>query len=216
MSGVDPLNCLSPAQFFCSQTQSRDGMICHMIWYDMMWCDVIWCIIYDIWYDIRYELWYEIWYDIWYDMIWHDMIWYDMIWYGMVWYGMLLRYGMVWYGMTWHDITWHDMTWHDMIWYNPDNDYCNATYIRCRKTLVPVSIYSISCLKTLCVLFFFRENINMYLHFMSFLHTDRTQVVEIPPRVGQGSAYYTLSLSWMLMSWRHKEPGHQQPWYWPR
>ena len=36
-----------------------------------------------------------------------------------------------------------------------------------------------------------RENINVYLHFMSFLHTSKTQVVEIPPRVGQGTAYST-------------------------
>ena len=60
-----------------------------------------------------------------------------------------------------------------------------------------------------------RENINIYLHFMSFLRTNRTQVVEIPPRVRQGPAYSTLSISWLLMSWRRKEPGHQQPWYWP-
>ena len=38
---------------------------------------------------------------------------------------------------------------------------------------------------------FFRGNINMYLHFMSFLHTNKTQVVEIPPRVRQGPAYST-------------------------
>ena len=38
---------------------------------------------------------------------------------------------------------------------------------------------------------FFRENINIYLHFMSFFHTNKTQVVEIPPRVRQGSAYST-------------------------
>ena len=38
---------------------------------------------------------------------------------------------------------------------------------------------------------FFRENINVYLHFMSFLHIDKTQVVEIPPRVRQGPAYST-------------------------
>ena len=25
-----------------------------------------------------------------------------------------------------------------------------------------------------------------------------------------------LSTSWLLISWRHKEPGHQQAWYWPR
>ena len=28
-------------------------------------------------------------------------------------------------------------------------------------------------------------NMNIYLHLMSFLHTNKTQVVEIPPRVGQ-------------------------------
>ena len=38
---------------------------------------------------------------------------------------------------------------------------------------------------------FFRENINIYSHFMSFLHTYKTQVVEIPPRVRQGPAYST-------------------------
>ena len=38
---------------------------------------------------------------------------------------------------------------------------------------------------------FFRVNINIYLHFMSFLHTNKTQVVEIPPQVRQGPAYST-------------------------
>ena len=38
---------------------------------------------------------------------------------------------------------------------------------------------------------FVRENINIYLRFMSFLHTNRTRVVEIPPRVRQGPAYST-------------------------
>ena len=38
---------------------------------------------------------------------------------------------------------------------------------------------------------FFRVNINMYLHFMSFLRTDKTQVVEIPPLVRQEPAYTT-------------------------
>ena len=56
---------------------------------------------------------------------------------------------------------------------------------------------------------FLEENINIYLHFMSFLHADKTQVVEIPPRVRQGPVYSTLPISWLLMSWRRKEPGHQ-------
>ena len=38
---------------------------------------------------------------------------------------------------------------------------------------------------------FLRENINIYLHFMSFVHTDKTQVVEIPAWVRQGPAYST-------------------------
>ena len=31
------------------------------------------------------------------------------------------------------------------------------------------------------------------------------------------SAYLThiVKISWLLMSWWHKEPGHQQAWYWP-
>ena len=43
---------------------------------------------------------------------------------------------------------------------------------------------------TLYVQFFQREH-NIYLHFMSFLQTDKTQVVEIPSRVRQGPAYST-------------------------
>ena len=36
-----------------------------------------------------------------------------------------------------------------------------------------------------------RENINIYLHFLSFLHTNETQVVNIPPPVRQGPVYST-------------------------
>ena len=81
-----------------------------------------------------------------------------------------------------------------------------------------VSVYSVQfSLKSVNPLRakFFRGNINLYLHFMSFLHTNKTQVVEIPPQVRQGPSYSTQSISWLLMSWRRKEPGHQQPWYWP-
>ena len=69
---------------------------------------------------------------------------------------------------------------------------------------------------TLYVLFFFRENINIYLHFMSFLHIDLTQVLKTLPQVREGPTYSIESISWLLMSWRRKEPGHQQSWYWPR
>ena len=35
---------------------------------------------------------------------------------------------------------------------------------------------------------FFRGSINVYLHFISFLHTDQAQMVEIISRVKQGRA----------------------------
>ena len=62
---------------------------------------------------------------------------------------------------------------------------------------------------------FCRGNINTYLHFMSLLHIDMTQVLKILPQVRAVSTYFTLSISRLLMSWRREEPGHQQPWYWP-
>ena len=30
----------------------------------------------------------------------------------------------------------------------------------------------------------------------------------------QGATYSTWPIPWLLMTWWHKEPGHQQPWYW--
>ena len=56
----------------------------------------------------------------------------------------------------------------------------------------------------------FRGNINIYLHFVSFLHIDMTQVVEIFSKVRQGSTYPTWSISWLLVSWCRKELGRQQ------
>ena len=41
-----------------------------------------------------------------------------------------------------------------------------------------------------------------------------TEVIEILPQLRQERAYFTWSISWVLMPWQHKEPGHQQPWYW--
>ena len=56
--------------------------------------------------------------------------------------------------------------------------------------------------------------IKVYIQFLSILHTDMTQVVEILSHLRQELVYSTWSISWALMSWRRKEPGHQQPWYW--
>ena len=38
---------------------------------------------------------------------------------------------------------------------------------------------------------FFRGNINIYLHFVSFLHIDTMQVVEILPQTRQEPTYST-------------------------
>ena len=38
---------------------------------------------------------------------------------------------------------------------------------------------------------FFRESINIYLHFVSYLHIDTTQVVEIFPQIRQEPTYST-------------------------
>ena len=37
---------------------------------------------------------------------------------------------------------------------------------------------------------FFRGNLNIYLHFVSFLHIDTTQVVEILPQIRQEPTYF--------------------------
>ena len=60
----------------------------------------------------------------------------------------------------------------------------------------------------------FSQETKFYLWFITFLQTDMTPVVEILSHVRQELTYSTQSISWMLMSWRWKEPGHQQPWYW--
>ena len=62
----------------------------------------------------------------------------------------------------------------------------------------------------------FSEGTKTYPHFISFRHIDLAQVVEIFPKVRREVLIYsTQSIWWVLMSWRCKEPGHQQPWYWP-
>ena len=38
---------------------------------------------------------------------------------------------------------------------------------------------------------FFRGNINMYLHFVSFIHTDMPKIIEVLPRIRAGLTYFT-------------------------
>ena len=60
----------------------------------------------------------------------------------------------------------------------------------------------------------FLGNIKTYLHFLSFLTIEMMQLFEILPHERQGPVYSTYSIAWLLMTWRRKEPGHQQLWYW--
>ena len=55
---------------------------------------------------------------------------------------------------------------------------------------------------------------NTYLHFLSFLNTKSAQVAEILPHDWLGPFCPALSIPMLLMTWRLKEPGHQQQWYW--
>ena len=56
-------------------------------------------------------------------------------------------------------------------------------------------------------------NLRIYLHSLSFLHTDAAHVVGVFPPGRQ--VYPAQSVLWLLMTWRLKEPGHQEPWHWP-
>ena len=94
----------------------------------------------------------------------------------------------------------------------PNDSYMlTSVWCQCVLRLCPV-VQSINPLRAK----FFCGNINIYLHFMSLLHIDLAQVLKFLPLVRPGLIYSTWSISWLLMSWRRKEPGHQQPWYWPR
>ena len=61
---------------------------------------------------------------------------------------------------------------------------------------------------------FFIENKSIFLHLLSFHHIDSTHVVEMFDQVRQELLHIsTYPISWVRMSWRRKEPVHQQPWY---
>ena len=67
---------------------------------------------------------------------------------------------------------------------------------------------------TLVLLNFFRKYENMFA-FLSFLNTEIAQIIEILQLWRQGAVSSVSSIPWLLMTWWHKEPRHQQPWYWP-
>ena len=73
-------------------------------------------------------------------------------------------------------------------------------------------IMTFNCTLTHMVLNLSEEN--TYLHFLSFLNTKSAQVAEILPHDWLGPFCPALSIPMLLMTWRLKEPGHQQQWYW--
>ena len=63
---------------------------------------------------------------------------------------------------------------------------------------------------------FYQGNINMYLHFISFLHSEIAPVVtEILRHGGPQAVMYQSYTMRLLMIWQCKASRHQEPWYWP-
>ena len=69
------------------------------------------------------------------------------------------------------------------------------------------------CYVRLVILNLFEEPYR-YLSFLS-LKTGVLRLLEILSQGRQGPILPTQSLPLLLMTWWCKEPGHQQPWYWP-
>ena len=122
---------------------------------------------------------------------------------------------------TWDYIYHRSLEWNQTIFIDIPHHYFIDPRTAMHSLLIKSSYllcqiyFDIFCLNPLHAKFF-RVYINIYLHFMSLLHIDKTRVLKILPQVRQGPAYSTYhSISWLPMSWRRKEPGHQQPWYWP-
>ena len=57
--------------------------------------------------------------------------------------------------------------------------------------------------------------IRICMEFLSFINTEMVQIIKILFHGRQWSTHPTKPISSLLMTWWHKEPGHQQPCYWP-
>ena len=57
--------------------------------------------------------------------------------------------------------------------------------------------------------------IKIHLLILSFLNIEMAHAVVILLDGRLGPVYHAQSIEWLLMAWRYKEQGHQQPWYWP-
>ena len=67
---------------------------------------------------------------------------------------------------------------------------------------------------TCCDQFILRK-INTHLHFLSYPNIDIVPIVEILPFGRQGHVYPTRLIPGLLVNMWCREPGHQQPCYWP-
>ena len=83
-------------------------------------------------------------------------------------------------------------------WLGPEQTTSHYLNQRCPSLLTHICVTQPQCVKKpwrglLNPLHdkFFRGNINIYLHFVSFLYIDRTQVVEILPQIRQEPTYST-------------------------
>ena len=85
-------------------------------------------------------------------------------------------------------------------------NYCNNTALVTQWC--PIN-HCYTSPKLCCILFKKHKT-----QFVSLIYIGIAQVLEILPCRRQGLVHPTKSIPWLLMSWRRKEPGHQQPWYW--
>ena len=64
-------------------------------------------------------------------------------------------------------------------------------------------------------IYFRKHKIHLQFQFHFSTLTEMMLVIKSVPCGSEASVYPLSSIPWLLMAWRRKEPGHQQPWYWP-
>ena len=119
-------------------------------------------------------------------------------------------------------IPWLLMPWrltsprHQQVWYWPDKLKYSISSIRVkyahfnelghhwfRSWVVGCSMSSYDVTRP--------QLVKIYIHF--FIHEDVTGCWN-PSSWKKIPAYRTKTISWLLMAWQHKEPGHPQTWHW--
>ena len=75
--------------------------------------------------------------------------------------------------------------------------------------------YMFDVIWTLHMMISFGGTIKSNCIFYQFSTLRLQRYFQLLPLEIQRPDYPTESIPWLLMTWLHKEPGHQQPWYWP-